>query len=67
MFEIVSTASLPRACEVEPAEPIPVACGRVLKFGGSSLATPACIRDVARIILESTEAAPRSSRSAFRA
>jgi bifunctional aspartokinase / homoserine dehydrogenase 1 len=65
MFEIVSTASLPRASEPETADPVPVACGRVLKFGGSSLATPACIRDVARIILASTEAVTVVVVSAF--
>jgi aspartokinase/homoserine dehydrogenase 1 len=31
---------------------------KILKFGGSSLATTDCIRDVARIVLEEARRAP---------
>jgi len=54
-----SSDPIARALVSEPhAEPGVVPAARVLKFGGSSLATPDRIRDVARIILESMNGGP---------
>src|SRR5438093_11959971 len=47
-----------RAADVRSPEPVPPGSIRVLKFGGSSLATPDRIRDVVEIALDAAARAP---------
>jgi aspartokinase/homoserine dehydrogenase 1 len=58
MLDLVPLASLPRAAVLTSTGPVPLSGPRVLKFGGSSLATPARVRDVGRIVVASAAAGP---------
>src|SRR5258708_2435792 len=58
MLDLVPSAPPLRTAVLESTDAVPLQRLRVLKFGGSSLATPARIRDVARIIVDSTGADP---------
>src|SRR4249920_2917237 len=58
MLDLVPLPSLPRTTVLASTGPVPLPGPRVLKFGGSSLATPARVRDVGRIVIASATGGP---------
>ena len=58
MLDLIPVSPLPRTAVSASTGPVPFASLRVLKFGGSSLATPARVRDVGRIVVASAAAGP---------
>jgi aspartokinase/homoserine dehydrogenase 1 len=58
MLDLVPPASPPRAAVSESMDAVPLPRLRVLKFGGSSLAAPARVRAVGRIVVDAAEAGP---------
>ena len=58
MLDGVPLARLARAAPLESADVATLPRVRVLKFGGSSLATPSRVRDAGRIVIEAIAAGP---------